>query len=710
MIFLSSGNSEATAIFRSGRGSRWPWAARLLLLLLLSWFGAAPQPARAFSCPAVSGAAFPGAALHGQAILRDPSGSLSLEDVSSPARAAEFVPLSNRLTAGYTRDVLWLRFCLPAGQPGARPNWLRIAPPMLDDLTLYLPRGGGYQSSRTGDHHPFVERDWAYRLFAMAVPSDIDASRPAYLRIDTSSALNLRLDLWPEADFQQLVVRESMFYGVLSGAVLLLAAFSVLAWLWLRDRLYLFYALNVLAGGVFLLMNAGFGAQVLYPQLAGINDRLIAWLTGPILAVHILFFTYLFAVRRHLPRLYPLMLVIAAMYVALVPLSFVTDWRNIGLLLQFQAFPVTSLWIFLVVYLGWKDRERRVYVLAFVPWLMGLFANALVRLGSISEYFLVNYSGELTALIHLVVLPALIVHRARRAEQEKEKALARELKQAQRVERELEARVRQRTAELRQEIRARGALQEKLQETLAAEQATLANQRQLVAMLSHEFRTPLATIDAAIQNLDLTLEKTQPQLKPRIGKIRRATGLLLNLLENCLADERLNGTGAELHLADLDLREYLHSHYAEQPLVRAQRIRLQLPETPVPVCCDHHLLGVAVANLVDNALKYSPEDAMVDVRLLPATAHGMVAIEVQDRGPGVRPEDRERIFERFFRGASRQGVAGAGFGLHLARLLMRRHGGDIVLRPGAPGQGALFVLTLPARQPDASPFVRMQAA
>ena len=271
----------------------------------------------------------------------------------------------------------------------------------------------------------------------------------------------------------------------------------------------------------------------------------------------------------------------------------------------------------------------------------------------------------------------------------------RELQQAHRVERELEGRVRQRTAELRQEIKARGVLQEELQEALAAEQATLANQRQLVAMLSHEFRTPLATIDAAVQNLDRLLEKTQPQLQPRIDRIRGAIGRLLSLLENCLADERLNGTGSELRLEHLDVREYLASQYAEPVLDKAQRIRLELPAEPVAVACDRHLFGVAVANLVDNALKYSPEAAIVDIRLLAEAVPGMAVIEVRDRGPGIRPQDREQVFERFFRSADQPGVAGAGFGLHLARLLMRRHGGDIVLHHTEPGQGALFALTLP---------------
>ncbi len=634
-----------------------------------------------------------------QALLRDPTGRLKLEDVAAPARDAEFLPTNGQLSAGYTYDTLWLRFCLPQNTNETRPRWLRIAPPMLDDLALYLPQSGGYSVQTAGDHHPFSERAWNYRLFAMPVVASTDVSRPVYLRIHTSSAVNMRIDLWAESQFQRLVVLETAFYGLLSGAVILLVIFSLISWRWLGDRLYLYYGANVFAGGFFLLMNAGFGSQFLYPESGVMNDKFIAWFTGPLLAVHVLFFTYLFAVRRHLPRAHPYMVFLAGLYVLLTPLSFFTDWRTIGLLLQYLAFPVTLVWMLLVAYLGFKDRDRRIYMFAFLPWLLGLFANSLVRLGVIPEHFLINYSGELTALIHLLVLPVLIIHRTRQAEQEKDKALARELVESHRSERELEGRVAERTHALQQEISARGQLQEQLKTALTTERATLANQRQFVAMLSHEIRTPLAIIDTTAQRLDMRLEKTQPDLIPRIDKIRRAVHRMVNLLENCLSMERLNGTGTELQLEDMDLCTYLSHHFAKRTLADTGRIRFELPEGPVPVRCDRHLLEVVLSNLVDNALKYSPEDSPVDIRLLPATdatVHtGMVTLEVEDQGPGIPREDRERIFEKFFRSEGLARIPGAGFGLHLAQVLARRHGGNLVLAQERAEKGTTFVLTLP---------------
>lgn len=671
----------------------------LLALLLPSLACAAIDE---FSCAALPVSSNASHSVPAQALLRDPTGNLSVEDVTAPIRAADFVPFSGQLSAGYTHDALWLRFCLPPVAESMRPRWLRIAPPMLDELALYLPRNGEYTLLRTGDHHPFTERTWNYRLFSLPIAPETDISHPLYLRIYTSSAINMRLELHSEAEIQRLMVVDSMFYGVLGGSAALLIIFSLISWRWLREDLYLFYAINVFVGVFFVLMNAGFGSQFLYPESSVMNDHFIAWFTGPILTIHILFFTYLFALRRHLPWLYPYMLIMAGAYSLLTPLSFFTDWRNIGLFLQLQAFPVTLIWILLVPYLGWKDPERRIYIIAFVPWLLALLASAILRLGGISEHFLINYSGEIAALIHLFILPILIIQRTRNAELGKELALGRELLESQRVERELEDRVRHRTEELQHEITAREELQEQLKKTLSTERAILATQRQFVAMVSHEFRTPLAIIDTAAQRIDMMLSNTEPELMSRTRKIRRAVQRLLNLLENCLNSERLNSTNLKLQLTDLDLRDYLANDFIENKLTDTNRIHLVLPETAVLARCDRHLFEIVLSNLVNNALGYSPAESLVSIRLLAAEsaglAKGMLAIEVHNQGACIRPEIRERVFEKFFRSEDTQNIPGAGLGLHLAQELARSHGGDIVLAPSVPGSGTTFVLTLPVAQ------------
>ncbi len=237
-----------------------------------------------------------------------------------------------------------------------------------------------------------------------------------------------------------------------------------------------------------------------------------------------------------------------------------------------------------------------------------------------------------------------------------------------------------------------------LENALQTERQTLANQRQFVAMLSHEFRTPMAIIDATAQRLDMVLRNSQPELVPRIDKIRRAVARQLNLLENCLAEDRLLASELALHLERVDMREFLVRNYGEDGLQASARIQLELPADAQWVECDRHLFDVALSNLVSNALKYSPNDNPITIRLLAHTVNGAtdhIVIQVADSGRGVPPEERERIFVKFMRGEGNQSTSGAGLGLYLARELARRHGGEFLLEPAGDTPGATFSLSLP---------------
>ncbi|HZQ34164.1 MAG TPA: HAMP domain-containing sensor histidine kinase, partial [Mycobacterium sp.] len=152
-------------------------------------------------------------------------------------------------------------------------------------------------------------------------------------------------------------------------------------------------------------------------------------------------------------------------------------------------------------------------------------------------------------------------------------------------------------------------------------------------------------------------------------------------------------TGLSLHPEPTDLR----------PLVDGQveRVRLLHPALTVTVDgpsvtvnVDPARVGQVVANLLNNACQVTPAGGAVRVTVSRTGDRAIVA--VRDDGPGVAPEQRERIFERLVRGdAGRRETGGAGLGLPIARGIARAHSGDVTCEPTTPGEGATFVLTLP---------------
>jgi signal transduction histidine kinase len=113
-----------------------------------------------------------------------------------------------------------------------------------------------------------------------------------------------------------------------------------------------------------------------------------------------------------------------------------------------------------------------------------------------------------------------------------------------------------------------------------------------------------------------------------------------------------------------------------------------------PLVCDEDLLRRVLANLVENAIKYSRDGSRVELRVVDGA--DAVSIEVRDEGLGIPPSEQERIFEKFYRldAAMTRGVGGSGLGLYIARELVEAMGGSLTLR-STPGTGSTFAVTLP---------------
>jgi two-component system sensor histidine kinase MprB len=229
-----------------------------------------------------------------------------------------------------------------------------------------------------------------------------------------------------------------------------------------------------------------------------------------------------------------------------------------------------------------------------------------------------------------------------------------------------------------------GRLGRRFNSMLAALEESVGRQRRLVADASHELRTPLT---AARTNVDLLREGKLPEdekhraLDEASIELDSLTSLVSDLVELARGEER------KLRVEDLQLDELVEG-VVERAKSRAPHAIFVSSLTPTKVRADPVLLERAVSNLLDNAVKYSPPGAPIEV----SVREGEVV--VADHGPGVAEEDLPRIFDRFYRAAAARSKPGAGLGLAIVREAAEAHGGHASVESSSGG--ALFRLTLPA--------------
>ena len=214
----------------------------------------------------------------------------------------------------------------------------------------------------------------------------------------------------------------------------------------------------------------------------------------------------------------------------------------------------------------------------------------------------------------------------------------------------------------------------------------------LLAAVSHDLRTPLASIKASVTSLlQRDVEWPPDAQRDLLEAIDRGADRLTSLISNLLDMGRLQTGTFELVLRDVGLEEVVPQVVAELP-DGAARVTLDLPETLPRVHADASLLERAIANVLENAVQWSPPDQRVRVE---AGCFGSnVDLRIVDVGPGVRPDQREEIFRPFQRLGDNNNSTGVGLGLAVARGFVEAMGGTVAVED-TPGGGLTLVVSLP---------------
>ncbi|MBY0236995.1 MAG: hypothetical protein K2W93_18580, partial [Burkholderiaceae bacterium] len=523
---------------------------------------------------------------------------------------------------------------------------------------------------------PPANAELPYRHSLFHIELQGEQVQTLWLRVETNNAKIVRPVFWQLPALQQEIQTKTMLAGLFIGGMVCLALASLVLGLLTPYWLHL-------SCGAYLLMatlNRAAGDGWLSLYVVAIRNQQQDFLIGLSISLSLTLFVRvnlsLMQAPQHLPRLargfetlawaifcLSVLSLLGGQFERLIPFLSAAGLLCLLLMLALGL----SLWLWQ------REPQARWVLLAILPVLLPAIMRMIRNLGLLDSTAWLDGSLHAGLMLH-GLLYFLLVSRQQRS--------------------------------LRQ--------QQIIAQTRAqAGEALLLEQRQFMTLLSHELRGPVATLDGALSNLarassaaavqPAALATAAPAALegPRLQRMSRALARLKYVLDYCLSDERLAAM-AQQPAAQRPLSAEQIVQEALSQIEPDPRLQMLAPDpiSAAPllrrrVRGDLPLLGAALKNLLENALKYAPTGPVQLTQCLEQRADGAwLLLLVQDQGPGLDAQAQAELFRKFARGRLQAHLAGAGLGLYLAKQIVERHGGDLHIG-NAPGGGALARLSLP---------------
>lgn len=600
--------------------------------------------------------------------LDDPAGAM---DATQAGAAPGWAPLPGNLNAGYTSTTVWLRLRLDAAQPG--PWMLQLGNAILDDVRMYVqaPDGSGWRPiGHSGEDVPRSLWPVDSRSPAMQLELAQAGEYTVLVRLATRNALKTRLEVWQRLAFDNHSRREGLLFGLYFGFYLLLICLHLLFWRFTRAPL----------SGLFLayigtcVLNEALSLG-LVQQITGLSaawsDRLLGCGISCVLAIAVRMSCGQLMLGQQFPRAERALVQGSTAASALAALTVLLGRYGMGVV-PIQVLSLALIPVFTglgLVLLRRGHRPARFFLIVFG----GFYASVLVayvrNLGLLPINTFTENISALGTMLHMVLLSLWIVGG---------------------YERQRRARERQRM-QLEAELAQRQQREDELLHTLELERRVREEQRDFVAMVSHEFRTPLAVIATSAQQLGRNLDAPPDKTLARSRNIRTAAQRLLALVDDCLADDRMAEPHTTPQRAPCDLHaliDELRQDFAPG------RITCTQGEGTRHLATDAALLRIALRNLLANADRHAPEGSTVRVETRLDEAR--LRIAVSHPAAAIPPEEQPHLFARYWRGSGAQHRPGAGLGLYLVRRIAEKLGGSVALASAGGDAPVSFQLELPA--------------
>lgn len=610
-------------------------------------------------------------------LAEDVSAKASLNEVLAGQLAFRPLALGAHTNLGSTDSAFWLRIRLENTGDQTAARWLAVGQARLRHVSLFESKDGRWQETRGGMAEPFSNRaiPTLTPVFELDLPPH--STREVLARVASETTIMIEPGLWKAEQFMLMEQKNERIVYFISGMMLLTLLFGLLLALFAHESAFLVFGLSALCYTLFFWGFSGLAYRELWPDSPEWALHSISFFETLSAALLLVLHRILLKTPRYLPRLDHVIVLLIACFLLLAALMVFTPYyRTLVLLMKLAGLVIAIGSPVLGYYASRQGVPLRGYGYAIytLPW----------QVSSVYYFASINWLPPLPRWPGLYGVPSALLlstvfilygladqlNQARRAHDR--------LEQGQRER--LEGLVMERTLELQQAI----ALTEQAME----------DQHQFLSMVSHEVRSPLASIKAATQLLEL--HANDDDSAAILQRILRGTHRLAQFFDNYLSFDRLNTRQWVLCETRLDLPALLQAQCDQYAQIAGHELCLSLAVEVIEqrwLYADAQLLRVLLDNLLENALKYSPKGGVIDLSGYVGEDGGL-RLAVSDQGVGIAADELDLVFNKFFRSTQVGRVAGAGLGLYLVRQIADLHGGSIDLQSQS-GQGTTVTLTLP---------------
>lgn len=594
-------------------------------------------------------------------VYRDSTGELGFDEIRSIESRGGFEPVQGQaINSGLPahKKLIWIHFSVRYPAEGAFTWWLLLTPDHLPTITLYAEQSDGHFAiHHGGGDRPFDQREMPGVGHGFKLEQAPSGVRHYFIRVPATLNARIEPSLWQEKALIDYLGRFRGTLGLYVGLISVLIVMALGRALRYRKLLDIAYFLYLLGFEVFNLGHNGF------MQVSGLVESPSTRMALIQFGLFLSGFSFLTVTRTliswpHIRWAWPDCLLGAGVGFTMT-LLFVTA----------QAFPIYLLevnfnqaviWIVVSGLMGlraaWKGyTNARLFVACFLPFVLWSTSISIMRWleAPLPNLFTRYRILMLTSAIHLFTLWYLILSKEARLEQAKRQ----------------------------------------LEEQLTALRNEMSHVNLFLSALGHEINRPLTALAALIQEGSVLAEPVSELTRqPRLSAIHREFS---DVLKTC-TDQVRQTVVTQLDRKPVDLAGLVRGiteHF--QLKTTTQLIRHDTKELPTKFLCDPRLVSILLINLVENALRYSPEGGAVWVSGKQMNAD-TIEISVTDEGPGIPASARERIFERYVQlDTTAPQQEGMGLGLFIVKRIAELHGGHVVCE-SEPGEGATFRVTLRA--------------